>query len=42
MYLYMGEMFKMGSLGATWAFKLNAPIISKNKVMNIGGGVCFW
>ena len=40
----MGEMFKigLGSLGATWALAaLNAPILPKNKVMNIGGGVCF-
>ena len=41
----MGKMFKidLGSLGATWALvTLNAPIPSKSKVMNIGGGVCFW
>ena len=45
MYLYMGKTFKIGleSLGATWALvALNAPILSKNKAMNIGGGVCFW
>ena len=41
----MGKTFKTGleSLGATWALvALNASILSKNKVMNIGGGVCFW
>ena len=40
----MGKTFKIGSLGATWALvALNASIHSlKNKVMNIGGGVCFW
>ena len=40
----MGKTFKigLGSLGATWALvALNAPILSKNKVMNIVGGVCF-
>ena len=44
MFLYMGKTFKIGSgsLGATWALvALNAPILSKNKVMNIVGGVCF-
>ena len=41
----MGKTFEkgLGSLGGTWGLvALNAPIISKNKVMNIGGGVCFW
>ena len=38
----MGKMFGLGILGATWALvALNAPILSKNKVMNIDGGVCF-
>ena len=44
MYLYIGKTFKIGleSLGATWAsVELNSPILSKNKVMNIGGGECF-
>ena len=45
MYLCMGKTFKieLGSLGATWNLvALNAPILSKNKEMKIGGGVCFW
>ena len=45
MSLYMGKTFKigLGRLGVTWALAaLNVPILSKNKVMNIGGGVCFW
>ena len=45
MYLYSGKTFTtgLGSLGGKWCvFALNAPILSKNKVMNIGGGVCFW
>ena len=34
--------FGLKCLGATWALvTLNAPILSKSKVMNIGGGVCF-
>ena len=45
MCLYMGKTFKigLGRLGVTWALAaLNIPILSKNKVMNIGGGVYFW
>ena len=41
----MCKMFKigLGSLRATWTLvALNAPMLSKNKVMDIGGGVCFW
>ena len=40
----MGKTFKiLKSLGGTWVLvALNAPILSKNKDMNIGGGVCFW
>ena len=44
MFVYMGKTFKigLGSLEATWALvALNAPILSKNKVMNIVGGACF-
>ena len=43
-YLYMGETFKigLGSLGGIWGMvALNVHILSKNKVMNIGGRVCF-
>ena len=45
MYLFMGKTFKtgLGSLGATKALvALNALILSKNKVMNIGDGAYFW
>ena len=45
MYLYSGKTFTtgLGSLGGTWVVvALNAAILSKNKVRNIGGGVCFW
>ena len=43
MCIYMGKAFKMGSLGATWALvAVSAPNVSKNKVMNIGGELCFW
>ena len=42
MYLYMGKMFGLGTLGAIWALvALNAPVLSKNNLMNIDGGVCF-
>ena len=43
MYLYMGKTFKigLGSLGGTWGLIVrNVAILSKNKFMNIGGGVC--
>ena len=45
MYLYVDKTFKivLRSLGSTSVFvALNAPSLSKNKVMKIGGGVCFW
>ena len=39
----MGKTFKMRSLEATWALvAVNAPNVSKNKVMSIGGELCFW
>ena len=39
----MCKTFKIGfgSLGGTWCLvALNVPILSKNKFMNIGRGVC--